>query len=204
METMRSLISHPSTHQMCPHRPGRGRPFLSERCSQVGQNLYIWLFFFPLRWNSVRWAKTNALTSSFSRISGKLTSPKSWCYELQLETEPISWLPPHVGMLFWPVAGAESVNSPGGPHLCSYSPFSTWPRAQGLARRQKQPLSSLRIPCKEGWALSRLTFDGSHPEGCRASPSMWISFKLSDRSLEDFFTTWGFPRSVCASVVFVL
>lgn len=36
------------------------------------------------------------------------------------------------------------------------------------------------------------------------SPLRWISFKKSDRSLEDFFTTWGFPRSVCASVVLVL
>ena len=30
---------------------------------------------------------------------------------------------------------------------------------------------------------------------------MWISFTLSHKSLEDFFTTWGFPRSVCAWVV---
>ena len=48
VETMRSLMSHTRTNQMCPHRPGRGRPFLSKWCPEVGQNSYIWLFCPPL------------------------------------------------------------------------------------------------------------------------------------------------------------
>lgn len=36
------------TNQMCPHRPGKGRPFLSKWCPEVEQNSYIWLFCFPL------------------------------------------------------------------------------------------------------------------------------------------------------------
>ena len=36
------------TNQMCPHRPGKGRPFLSKWCPEVEQNSYIWLFCSPL------------------------------------------------------------------------------------------------------------------------------------------------------------
>ena len=71
VETMRSLMSHPRTDQMCPHWPGRGRPFLSKWCPEVGQNLYIWLFCSPLEGQCVV-IKTNKQTNKKQTLGAPL------------------------------------------------------------------------------------------------------------------------------------